>query len=108
HLELPTREEGCLLTQTVAESGCNPLKLWHDLGEPSSLTAQELELLRTAARPYVESRRIAPAEGRAKLTFPVHENGVVYFSWIPGKVRPDRGYSYERVMQYCDTSKAEI
>ncbi len=107
-LELPAQEEGCLLTQTVDEIGCNPLKLWHDLGEPSSLTAQELELLRTAARPYVESRRIIPAEGKAELAFPVHENGVVYFSWIPGKVRPDRGYSYERVMQYCDTSKAEI
>lgn len=99
-LELPTGEEGCLLTQTVDESRCNPLKVWHDLGEPASLTGQELELLRMTARPYVETRRIVPENGRVKLAFTVTENGVVYFSWKPGGIAPDRGYSYERVMQY--------
>lgn len=99
-LELPTQEEGCLLTQTVDESCCNPLKVWHDLGEPSSLTDEQLALLRMAARPRVETGRVLPEDGGVKLAFSVEEQGVVYFSWCPGKITPDRGYSYERVMQY--------
>lgn len=99
-LKWPGGEEGCLLTQTVDEICGNPLKVWHDLGEPSSLTDRELELLRAASRPLVQTRRIAPKEGSVELDFSVRESGVVYFSWIPGRVRPDRGYSYERVIQY--------
>jgi xylan 1,4-beta-xylosidase len=99
-LELPAGEEGCLVLQTVDEICCNPLKVWHDLGEPSSLTSQELELLKRAAQPFVETRRIAPRDGRVELAFPLRENGVVYFSWEPCQVRPDSGYTYERVMQY--------
>lgn len=99
-LELPTQEEGCLLTQTVDEICCNPLKVWHDLGEPSSLTDDQLALLRMAARPRVETRRVLPGDGRVKFSLGVGEQGVVYFSWNPGKVTPDRGYSYERVMRY--------
>lgn len=99
-LELSTQEEGCLVTRTVDENCCNPLKVWHDLGEPSSLAPQELELLRMAAWPHVQTRRILPKDGRVELSFSVEEHGVVYFSWNPGRVTPDRGYSYERVMQY--------
>lgn len=99
-LELPAGEEGCLVLQTVDEICCNPLKVWHDLGEPSSLTSQELELLKRAAQPFVETRRITPRDSRVELAFPLRENGVVYFSWEPGQVRSDSGYTYERVMQY--------
>ena len=99
-LEWPAGEEGCLELQTVDEVCCNPLKVWHDLGEPASLDAQQLELLRSAAWPFVETRRVAPQEGKVELDFSLRENGVVYFSWNPCRVNPDRGYSYERVMQY--------
>ncbi len=99
-LELPAGEEGCLVVQTVDEVCCNPLKVWHDLGEPAYPDSQQLELLRSAARPFVETRRAVPQEGRVELDFSLRENGVVYFSWIPCRVNPDRGYSYERVMQY--------
>lgn len=99
-LEMQEQQEGCLLTRTVDEKRCNPLKVWHDLGEPASPAEEELQLLRSAARPFVETRRVRPQNGRLEVSFPVEENGVVWFEWKPGKVTPDRGYSYERVMQY--------
>lgn len=99
-LETEENAEGCLLTRTVDESRCNPLKVWHDLGEPANPTAEETELLRAAALPFTETVRVVPRNGRTAAAFPVKENGVVYFEWRPGKVKPDRGYSYERAMQY--------
>ncbi|MCI5953803.1 MAG: family 43 glycosylhydrolase [Lachnospiraceae bacterium] len=99
-LEMAENGEGCLLTKTVDEKHCNPLKAWHDLGEPANLTKEENELLRTTAVPYTRTARVIPQNGRTESTFTVAENAVVYFEWKPGRVKPDRGYSYERTMQY--------
>ncbi|MCM1190719.1 MAG: family 43 glycosylhydrolase [bacterium] len=99
-LEMEEAKEGCLLTETVDEKHCNPLKVWHDLGEPASLSEGERKLLQNAARPFVETRRVRPENGMLEVSFSVEENGVVWFEWKPGEVRPDRGYSYERAMQY--------
>lgn len=89
----------CLLTRTVDEETCNPLKVWHDLGEPSSLTAEELAMLREAAVPLLETREVSVLEDGGeciRLDFTVKEFGVVYFECIPAELRSDRGYSYER------------
>lgn len=99
-LESKENTEGCLLTRTVDEQHCNPLKVWHDLGEPANPTEDENELLRSAAVPFTETIRVVPRNGRTKVSFPVAENGVVYFEWKPGAGKADRGYSYERTMQY--------
>lgn len=99
-LELGEAAEGCLLTRTVDEEHCNPLKVWHDLGEPANPTQEELELLRSAANPDTRTVRIGVRNGRAEGSFAVSENAVVYFEWRPVAVKPDRGYSYERTMQY--------
>lgn len=99
-LEMQNREEGCLITETVDEEHCNPLKIWHDMREPANLTARECKILQNAARPFTETRRVEPRNGEMKVSFPVKENGVVYFEWKPGKVISDRGYSYGRTMQY--------
>jgi len=98
---LPVESNGeyVLITKTVDEKTCNPLKLWHDLGEPSSLSEEQKKLLLESATPFVESGRI-PAEDK-KVTFHlnVQEHGVVYFEL--SKVNPagDRGYDYNKVMQ---------
>ncbi|MGN0401966.1 MAG: family 43 glycosylhydrolase [Acetatifactor sp.] len=99
-LQLPGEAEGCLLTETVDEKCCNPLKIWHDLGEPANPTKEETAILQSGARPFEESRRVAPRNGKLETTLTVRENGVVYFRWRPGRVTSDRGYSYERTMQY--------
>ncbi len=99
-LEMPEASQGCLLIRTVDEKHCNPLKVWHDLGEPANLTEEEKQLLREAATPHTDTERVCVRNGRTEKTFTVAENGVVYFEWKPGEVKPDRGYSYERTMQY--------
>ncbi len=99
-LEMKEKREGCLLTETVDEEHCNPLKVWHDMGESANHTAQEYKLLRDAARPFVETRRVRPKNGGMKVSFPVRENAVVYFEWKPGEIISDRGYSYGRAVQY--------
>ncbi len=99
-LEMAENEEGCLLTKTVDEDSCNPLKVWHDLGEPANLTEEETKILQEAAIPFAETVRVKPRNGKTEVSFPVAENGVVYFEWKPGRVKSDRGYSYERTNQY--------
>lgn len=105
HMELTyeieaDKDEYCLLTKRVDEETSNPLKLWHDMGEPASLTEEQLRLLRLAAQPSVSSGRKKSVNGKLEFTFTLQENAVVYFELKQVKTTPDRGYSYERVMQY--------
>ena len=90
-----------LLTETVDENTCNPLKLWHDMGEPKHLMPEQKALLQEAARPAIASRRTAVTqEGEAcvlELLLPVEEFGVVYFELKPVCEGGDRGYDYDRV-----------
>ena len=98
-IEAP-EEEYCLITKRVDEESTNPLKVWHDMGEPASLTKEQLKTLQNAAQPYVMSGRKKPVGGKLALTFTVEENAVVYFELNKVNPTPDRGYSYDRVMQY--------
>ena len=94
-LLLPGSGEYSLVTSTVDESCCNPLKLWHDMGEPSSLSDSELSLLREAARPLIGSSRIA-ADGELSVSLTLGRNALVYAELKKSSLTPDRGYDYER------------
>lgn len=76
----------------------NPLKLWHDLGEPPYPADGLLQLLREAAVPEVRSRRMTPDSQRQSLTFCLEPNGVLFFEWRPCPLLPDRGYQYEEAV----------
>ena len=91
--------EYVLVTKTVDEDTCNPLRLWHNMGEPRSLDERQKKLLREAARPFVTDRRIKAAEGKIRMSLMVKEHGVVYFELYPVRAAGDRGYDYERVMR---------
>lgn len=84
----------------VDEETCNPLKVWHDMGEPSSLSKEENALLKECARPKITSEKKKPIEGTLKIKLLLAEHGVCYFALRPVKMRADRGYDYERVMQF--------
>ena len=96
----------CLLTKTVDEKTCNPLKLWHDMGEPSSLSEEQKKLLQEVSRPFIESRRMSAEkacqvdenDGALNVELELEPNGVVYFELRPVSVKSDRGYCYEKVM----------
>lgn len=99
NLSLPVcDEECCILTKTVDEETCNPLKVWHDMGEPSSLSEEQKKLLKESARPYIQTDRMEAEDGRLCVELSLRRNAVVYFEVNPGKVISDRGYDYNRVI----------
>lgn len=99
-LTLPAEtKEYALITQEVGEDTCNPLQLWHDLGEPSSLSEKEKKLLQDAARPFVRSCRLKEENGRLRLSLRIPEYAVLYFEVTKAPMRSDRGYDYSRVMR---------
>ncbi len=94
------KEEYVLITKIVDEETCNPLRLWHDLGEPSSLSEKQKKLLREAANPLITSSRVYPDSRNAEIKLNIREHGMVYFELAPVVTKSDRGYDYKRVMQY--------
>jgi beta-xylosidase len=93
-----------LLTKRVDEEGTNPLKVWHDLGEPANLTAEQTKLLQMAAWPRVSTEQKFESYGKLDVSFKLEENAVVYFELEPRKESIDRGYSYDRTMQFPATN----
>ncbi|NJP40590.1 xylan 1,4-beta-xylosidase [Oscillospiraceae bacterium HV4-5-C5C] len=100
HFEIPLSQssEYCLLTQTVDEHHANPLKVWHDLGEPASLSATQLQLLRQTAVPGIRTRTLQPERGPLQLEFSLGSNAVIYFELTPVRLKPDPGYDYDRAV----------
>jgi len=90
-IRLPEDAPFTLLTSTVDEECCNPLKIWHEMGEPSSLSGHALDFLRTAAQPRNTSF-IVDREQAASLT--LSRNAVVYFRLDPYRQTKDHGYDY--------------
>lgn len=100
-LSLPAEndEEYSVVEKRVDEEVCNPLKVWHDLGEPASLSNSQKKLLQEAARPLIMSRRVKVKNRRAEIRVLLKRNAVVYLEVKAGMICPDRGYSYERAVQ---------
>ncbi len=90
--------EYTLVTKTVDETCCNPLKLWHDLGEPAYPNKEETELIKSAAWPLVASSVVKDSD--ASISVPVKTNGVVYFTLTKRHFTPDRGYDYDKVVSF--------
>lgn len=92
--------ESTLITKTVDETTCNPLKLWHDLGEPAYPTKEETDLIRSAAQPLVNSSIAIIEEKMANVRIVTRRNGVVYFTLTKRNYTPDRGYDYDKVLLF--------
>ncbi|MCR5437635.1 MAG: hypothetical protein K6E97_11295 [Treponema sp.] len=81
-----------LLTQLVDEEVCNPAKIWHDLGEHSNPSEEEIKLLRNSAVPFVKTER--PDN---KITLHLKENAVLYFELKNEVIKSDRGFTFGRL-----------
>lgn len=93
---LPAATTGyCLLTRTVDEDCCNPLKVWHDLGEPAGLSKEQLKNLRDASAPLLATKRL---ENGAGFDLVLKPHAVVCFELEPVAIQSDRGYDYYRVI----------
>ncbi|PYG89928.1 xylan 1,4-beta-xylosidase [Ruminiclostridium sufflavum DSM 19573] len=99
-IQLPAEFAGyCLVTETVDEECCNPLKLWHDMGEPFNLTQAQTALLKRHSVPLIKSERISCSQSKIKISLMLKPNGVIYFDLSKTKMKSDRGYSYERILR---------
>ena len=89
-LSLPLKGRCVLTTEMVDETCCNPLKAWHDMGEPASLTENQLRFLRQAGQPLCGTQQTE--DGKVKLT--LRENAVVRFTVKPLQETNEFGYDY--------------
>lgn len=101
-LDMPAEAgaEYCLLTKTVDEVCCNPLKVWHDLGEPANPDETQLERIREGAKPLLFTERRRSEGGWLTFELKLSEQAVLYFECRNIQPEGDRGYSWERTMQY--------
>ncbi len=97
---LPADGEYSLITKTVDKECCNPLKIWHDLGEPANPSKDETALIRSAAFPLVKSDIITAKDGSADITVSAKPDGVVFFRLKKRSFTPDRGYDYDRAVTF--------
>lgn len=94
-ITLPSDSKQVLVTETVDEVTCNPLKVWHDMGEPRSLTQQQLSTLRKMDHPDVNLSIAGADQGTVKLEFLLRENAVVRFTLTKQVHEGDYGYQYD-------------
>ncbi len=85
--------EWVIVTRVVDEEGCNPLKMWHDLGEHASINREEIALIRDSARPVASSRTIQAEGGWVTISMDLKENAVVWMELK--KVKRDESFGYE-------------
>ena len=91
-LDLPGNTEMTLTEEIVEDGGCDPLKVWHDLGEPSVADKETVELLRKSGTPRVSSGRAGGGAG--PYAAELKGNSVRYFRLKPLKAEADPGYDY--------------
>lgn len=96
-ITLPVQaDEYSVVTETVDEEVCNPLKVWHDLGEPANLTREHKKILKESSNPLVRTERIGAFNGGIKINLELGKNAVVYFEVRESCMQSDRGYDWER------------
>ena len=89
-IALPLNGRCVLTTETVDEVTCNPLKAWHDMGEPASLTEAQLRFLRQAGQPLCQTQQVE--DGKAALL--LKENAVIRFTVKEVVPCQEHGYDY--------------
>lgn len=88
-----------LLKETVDPETTNPLKAWHDLGEPAMPCEAQLKILRAAGEPAVATDVLTPVNGELKLALNVKGFGVEWFRITERKLTTDSGYNYKKVIK---------
>jgi len=81
-----------ILTKTVDEKVCNPLKTWLDMGSPSNPSQAQLELLRETAVPTIATAQENIVDGKIAITLNLNANAVCYFELQRITPQTDRGY----------------
>ena len=101
-LEIEGLEDGeyFCFEEIVNEEHGNPLKTWHEMGEPSSPDEAGKKLLRKAAEPEIVSSSKIISGKKAELSFNLSYNELRYFELKKINRSSDRGYDYEAVISH--------
>ena len=91
-LALPGDGIMALTEERVEDGGSDPLKIWHDLGEPAVISKETEMLLMQSGTPRVSSLRTGGAFG--PYTLEIRGSGVCFFRARPLKEETDPGYDY--------------
>ncbi len=92
----PIQNRSCIITKRVNEECCNPLKVWHDLGEPANPSREDVALIREAANPQITT---TTNNGACEIDLQVVPNEVVAFEVREAELTSDYGYDYERTIR---------
>ncbi len=95
NLTLPAQGKQVLMQRIVDEDVCNPLKAWHEMGEPASLTREQLLVLKAGGRPVCEAGRLPAADGQVSFSLALGVNGLVQFTLNAANGESDEGYEYQ-------------
>jgi xylan 1,4-beta-xylosidase len=87
--------EYCVITKTVDEDVCNPLKIWHDIGEPANPSLEQRQLLCESASPLITTQR---GSGAPSVELTLGRNALIYFEIFSAKIISDRGFDYDRAL----------
>lgn len=82
----------------VDENNGNPLKLWHEMGEPASLTAKEKTVLREIARPGFLSSNVEVKEGKTSKYVKLQPNEIRMIEFKKIRRTSDSGYDYYKTI----------
>ena len=86
-----------VLTDLVDEEVCNPLKIWHDLGEPKYPSDAQVDIIKKGSRPLAQSAIAEAKAGKLSLNFKLGAYGIRYFTVKPVEIEGDAGYDYEKI-----------
>ena len=91
-LRLPGEGGYALLTRTVDDAHGNPLAHWLRMGQPASLTAEQLAFLRSAAQPLCAARDVFSGDGSLTAALTLEKNAVTHLRIVPARCEAEYGY----------------
>ena len=94
-LEVPLGEPFTAFLETVDDESGDPARYWHLMGEPASLTEEQVSLLREEARPRITA--LIPEDGRIRFT--LRPNAVARLRTVKAAGESDPGYDYDRYLR---------
>lgn len=95
-----------MLEKKVNETNANPLKTWHEMGEPANPTTEQLEIMRKVAEPGISTKNIT-ATDKLELEFELKPNELRYFEIKKTVRKSDTGYDYDRVLSQTVTDNPD-
>ena len=101
NVELPTTGKQVLMQRIVDEECCNPVKAWHEMGEPASLTKEQLAFLKDAGQPLCKTSQLTGEEAKTIFALELKQNALVQFTVNPAEGESDEGYDYQWYVEHA-------